>query len=127
MILACLILLALQTGAVAAVVHVSADGSDANPGTKEAPWATLQRAVDAAQPGDTILVVPGLYPGCVIRRSGTADAPIVLKADGPGVHLDRPGPENRRRSIVEVGTHEETIAHWIVDGFEVSGARRWGI
>ncbi|MFB3882824.1 MAG: hypothetical protein ACE149_16290, partial [Armatimonadota bacterium] len=73
------------------------------------------------------LVGPGLYAGCVIRRSGTAEAPIILKAGGPGVHLDRPGPENRRRSIVEVGTHEEIIAHWIVDGFEVSGARRWGI
>ena len=117
-------MLALQTGAAAAVLHVSTAGSDGNPGTKEAPWATLQRAVDAAQPGDTILVSAGVYAGCVIGRSGTAEAPIMLKAEGPGVHLDRPGPENRRRSIIGVGTHREVISHWIVDGFEVSGARR---
>ena len=114
-------------GAAAAVWHVSGDGSDENAGSADAPWATLQRAVDAANPGDTILVAPGVYEGCVIRRTGTAEAPIVLKAAGPGVHLDRSGPENRRRSIIEVGTHQETISHWVVDGFEVSGARRWGI
>jgi hypothetical protein len=114
-------------GALAAVLHVSAHGLDENPGTKEQPWATLQHAVDAAKPGDTILVGPGLYAGCVIRRTGTAEAPIVLKAAGPGVHVNRPGTENRRRSIIEVGTHREAISHWVVDGFEVSGARRWGI
>jgi parallel beta-helix repeat protein len=128
MVLAGLITLMLQSGgAAAAVLRISADGSDENPGTKDAPWATLQHAVDAAQPGDTILVGPGLYAGCVIRSSGTAEAPIVLKAEGPGVHVDRSGPENRRRSIIEVGTHREAISHWVVDGFEVSGARRWGI
>ena len=127
LVLVGLIGLALQSGGAAATVRVSADGSDENPGTKDRPWATLQRAVDAAQPGDTILIGPGVYAGCVIRRSGSAEAPIVLKAEGPGVHIDRPGPENRRRSVIEVGTHGEVIAHWVVDGFEVSGARRWGI
>jgi parallel beta-helix repeat protein len=127
MVLAGLIALLLPSGGAAAVLHVSADGSDENPGTAEEPWAALQRAVDAAKPGDTILVGPGVYAGCVIRNSGSPEAPIVLKAEGPGVHLDRPGPENRRRSIIEVGTHGEAIAHWVVDGFEVSGARRWGI
>jgi parallel beta-helix repeat protein len=127
MVLAGLIGLALQSGGAAATRCVSADGSDENAGTKEEPWATLQQAVDAAKPGDTILVGPGFYAGCVIRRSGTAEAPIVLKAEGPGVHVDRPGSENRRRSCIEVGTHRELISQWVVDGFEVSGARRWGI
>jgi parallel beta-helix repeat protein len=127
MVLAGLITLLPSAGAAAALLHVSADGSDENPGTAEEPWATLQRAVDAAKPGDTILVGPGVYAGCVIRNSGSPEAPIVLKAEGPGVHLDRPGPENRRRSIIEVGTHDDVIAHWVVDGFEVSGSRRWGI
>ena len=127
MVLAGLITLLPSAGAAAALLHVSADGSDENPGTAEEPWATLQRAVDAAKPGDTILVGPGVYAGCVIRRSGSPEAPIVLKAEGPGVHIDRPGPENRRRSVIEVGTHDDVIAHWVVDGFEVSGARRWGI
>ncbi len=127
MILAGVLMLALQAAGAAAVLHVSATGSDENPATNEAPWATLQHAVDAAKPGDTILVRPGTYAGCVIRSSGTAEAPIVLKAEGERVHLDRPGPENRRRSIVEVGTHADVISYWVVDGFEVSGARRWGI
>lgn len=127
MVLAGLVTLMLQSGGAAAVLHVSAHGSDESRGTEDAPWATLQHAVDAAGPGDTILVGPGRYAGCVICRSGTTEAPIVLKAEGPGVHVDRPGPENRRQSIIEVGTHREVISHWVVDGFEVSGARRWGI
>ena len=127
MVLAGLITLLPSAGAAAPLLHVSADGSDENPGTAEEPWATLQRAVDAARPGDTILIGPGVYAGCVIRNSGSPEAPIVLKAEGPGVHIGRPGPENRRRSAIEVGMHGEVIAHWVVDGFEVSGAPRWGI
>jgi len=127
MVLAGLIGLALQSAGAAATLHVSIDGSDENAGTKDKPWATLQRAVDAAQPGDTILVSPGVYAGCVIRRSGRPEAPSVLKAEGPGVHIDRLGPENRRRSVIEVGTHGQVVEHWVVDGFEVSGAPRWGI
>jgi len=119
-------MLALQSGG-AAVLRVSEAGSDGNRGTKEEPWATLQRAVDAAQPGDAILVAPGVYAGCVIRCSGSPEAPIVLKAEGPGVHIDRPGPDNRRRSVIEVGTRGTVVSHWVVDGFEVSGAPRWGI
>jgi hypothetical protein len=68
----------------------------------------LQHAVDAAAPGDTVLVRAGTYAGCVIRRSGAAQAPCALKAaPGEAVLVNAAGPENRRRSNLEVGARGE--------------------
>ncbi len=41
------------------VYHVSPSGSDRNPGTKDQPFATIQRAADLAMPGDTVIVHAG--------------------------------------------------------------------
>lgn len=40
---------------------VAVNGKDRNPGTAAQPMATLQRAIDSAQPGDTILLRTGVY------------------------------------------------------------------
>lgn len=41
----------------------------------------LQARLDAAEPGDEIILEPGIYPhGLTITRSGTAEKPIVLRA-----------------------------------------------
>ncbi|WP_043585285.1 hypothetical protein [Geminisphaera colitermitum] len=61
----------------------AANGNDANAGdTRTAAFATLQRAIDAAQPGDTVVAYPGIYyEHITIRRGGTVDAPIRIIAD----------------------------------------------
>ena len=69
------------------VIHVNAElGKDSNKGTKNSPLRTIQSAVDKVNPGDTVLIAPGVYFETVkISRPGRADQPIVLKADGkPG-------------------------------------------
>ena len=48
------LLLAATTTARAAEFFVSPTGSDGDPGTIEKPFATVQRAQDAAAPGDTV-------------------------------------------------------------------------
>lgn len=61
--------------------HVSLQGNDAAAGTAAAPWRTLQHAVDALQPGDTVLIGPGVYRERItVRRGGTSAAPITLSA-----------------------------------------------
>lgn len=64
-----------------------ASGDDANDGlSKEKPLRTIQRAADLVNPGDTVLIAPGLYFETVrFTRGGTAEQPVAFRADGePG-------------------------------------------
>ena len=100
------------------------DGSDAN------PWRTIQFAVDQVAPGDTILVRSGTYAGFRIEKSGAAEAWITLKAaPGAEVLINKPGPNNKHDSNIEVETWEGdgVVAYWIIEGFEVANAPNWGI
>lgn len=54
---------------------------DKNPGSAEAPFKTIQPAVDIAKPGETIYVKSGLYSDkVIITTSGTPTHPITLTA-----------------------------------------------
>jgi parallel beta-helix repeat protein len=110
--------------------YVAMDGNDDNVGSESHPWRTLQHAADMAQPGDTILVRSGTYPGLRIESSGTANAWITLRAeDGASVTINQPGPRNKHNSDVEIETWEGdgVVAYWIIQGFEVANAPSWGI
>ncbi|MGE5557294.1 MAG: malectin domain-containing carbohydrate-binding protein [Bacillota bacterium] len=43
------------------IYYVAVDGSDDNPGTIDRPWATVQKAADALQAGDTVYLRSGRY------------------------------------------------------------------
>ena len=90
-----LLLVAISTPDVAAEFYVSPTGNDADSGTLEKPFATVQRAHDAAAPGDTVLIRGGIYrmreeqiarrrgPFAYItalEKSGTAEMPITYRA-----------------------------------------------
>lgn len=96
-----LVLLAASIGQ-GRVLFVSDSGSDDNPGTHFYPYATLQKAADAAEPGDSLYVLAGYYKGKVLIRNikGSKDKPVVFKAlgevviDGPGdIFLKPPLPK----------------------------------
>lgn len=68
---------------VASVIHVSPNGSDTATGQQGDPLASIQAAVDKAQPGDAVFLSPGEYHGPVQTvRDGTAEKPI--RVIGPG-------------------------------------------
>jgi hypothetical protein len=63
-------------------LYVATNGNDANPGTLAQPLRTVQRAVDLAQAGTTILLRGGTYaPSTNIQllKNGTASQPITLR------------------------------------------------
>lgn len=57
--------------ASAATLYIDPTGSDANPCTSTQPCVTLNRGYRAAQPGDTLYVRPGSYPGQTINVDPT--------------------------------------------------------
>ena len=102
--------------------HVASGGSDANPGTQAAPFATIQKAANTAVAGDVIEVGPGTYAGARFSRSGTSAAPIGVRGQA-GAIVSSPGPSNTNRDNLWV-----FFASWItIEGFEVTGAGRAGI
>lgn len=50
--------------------HVSEKGKDTGKGTARSPLATIQAAVDAANPGDRIIVGPGVFQGAALDKPG---------------------------------------------------------
>jgi hypothetical protein len=62
-------------------LYVSHAGSNANPGTRARPWRTIQKALQALEPGETALVRSGTYTeNLLMSRAGTASAPITVRA-----------------------------------------------
>jgi hypothetical protein len=61
--------------------YVSRAGSDSNPGTRARPWRSVQKALQALEPGETALVRAGTYTeNLLMSRAGTASAPITVAA-----------------------------------------------
>ncbi|MBR7140063.1 MAG: DUF1565 domain-containing protein [Lentisphaeria bacterium] len=94
--------------AAGAVLHVSPGGDDKNPGSEKAPFATIRHAAQAAKPGDTVLIGPGVYREHVlVKTSGTEKAPVIFKGsrgskgeylsiiEAPGTAVEKwtPAPE----------------------------------
>ena len=80
----------------AADLYVSPAGSDSAPGTKTAPWKTVQKAASSAKAGDVVNIRAGVYKEFVqITVSGTAAARITFQSapgelavlDGTGLKL----------------------------------------
>lgn len=73
--------------------HVATTGNDANVGTAAAPFLTIGRAAELAQPGDTVTVYGGMYRDHVKpARGGLPGKPIVYRA-APGERVDVRGSE----------------------------------
>ncbi len=113
-----------ESPAAGRTLYVATDGDDANSGTEAAPLASIQRAVDRADPGTTILVRGGTYRervditvsgseagGRVVVRNYPGEAPVL---EGSG--LTAPADFSGMISI-------ESRHHVTVQGLEVRGYR----
>lgn len=51
----------IQVASLANIWYVAPDGNDTNPGTKELPFQTIQKAQSFVLPGDTVYIRGGIY------------------------------------------------------------------
>src|SRR5262245_51958453 len=92
--------------------YVRADARAGGAGTVRRPFRSIQRAIGAARPGDTVRVAAGVYREDLESvRSGTRARPITLAGHGARIVGDGDG------RLIEIGND------WIVlRGFEISSA-----
>ena len=102
---------------------VAPDGDDAGSGSRDDPWATLQKASDEGVPGATIFVRGGTYDQrFAVEHSGEVGQPISIVAEPgeqpilDGSSLDVPAGQSAMVSID--GQHDV-----VVDGLEITGYR----
>ena len=113
---------------------VAPTGDDANDGSEEKPWQTIQHAAEWAQPGAVIVVGPGTYEPFHTVRGGTVSQPITFRAAGEAII----GPPGGQTPAEKKGTtpaelyrlnniHIQQCDYIIMDGFQVQRAARCGI
>jgi hypothetical protein len=106
--------------ACAADRYVSTAGSNLNPGTESAPWATISHALGSLEPGDTLHVLGGDYTESILVSGlrGTQDAPITILGH------DRPKITATGQDVFLV---QDNSAWLVFDGFELTGGSRSGM
>ena len=82
--LACLIAISLaQIDSRAATYYVAVNGNNANNGSQQSPWRSINYAADNVSPGDLVIVGPGTYNESVApTASGTSGNPITFYGGG---------------------------------------------
>ena len=74
--------------------HVSPQGNDSHPGSREKPFKTIQRAANQALPGDIITVHEGVYRETVNPpRGGESDEKRIVYRSAPGEKVEIKGSE----------------------------------
>ena len=77
--------------------HVGTEGcDDRGPGDEDTPFCRFETALAALEPGDTLIVAPGVYQGPLFIRNvhGSAEAPITIQGqDREKVVFDGGCPE----------------------------------
>ena len=118
-------LLAAQTQA--ATYYVATTGNNANPGTISQPFATLQKAHDIANPGDTIYMRGGTYTlaaQTTISRSGNSGNLIkVFNYPSEVPILDGISLTNSGQSPIQMNS----ASWWHFQGLEIKNGPAFGL
>lgn len=110
-----LIVLALALATFPLAIHASASGPETLVVGPDSAYHTIQEAVDAASPGDTILVMPGVYQEAV--QVATPDL-VIQGTDRDAVVLD--GGSQLGNAFTVTADHV-TLAHMTAQHYASNG------
>ncbi|MEU5974921.1 right-handed parallel beta-helix repeat-containing protein [Streptomyces sp. NPDC047315] len=123
---------ALVSGVAAAPTAATAAGHHGARHTVQ-PGESVQAAVDAAKPGDVVVLAPGTYRESV--QITTSD--ITLRGAGPGTVIAPPADAERRRAehacakggngICVIGTKDARVSGVTIRSLTVSGFAKGGL
>ncbi|MFP3904826.1 MAG: nitrous oxide reductase family maturation protein NosD, partial [Armatimonadota bacterium] len=109
-LMVCVILCVWGLPVVAATHYLAPDGNDADAGTQDRPWKTLERASRGLQPGDTLVIKPGTYTGTLtISARSPADEPLTVRC------------EPRRSAVLAAGEEGHAIEVTNAAGVRIEG------
>src|SRR5262245_55701404 len=80
-------------------------------------YSTIQAAVNAAQPGDTVLVFDGTYQAFQVTKSGTSAAPIVITAQANDATITSSGSSGD-------GILLSNVSYITLQGFRIQNSTR---
>jgi hypothetical protein len=83
-------------------------------------YDTIQAAVDEAGAGDMVLVFEGAYEGFQVERGGDPGSPLVIRANGTNVVIDRDGPTGD-------GVRLQNVSYVTLEGFRITGVSDRGV
>jgi parallel beta helix pectate lyase-like protein/pectate lyase-like protein len=106
--------------------YVDPKGLDSNPGTRVAPFKTIQRAADVAGPGDTVVVKPGRYTGpdriVSVSRGGASGDWLTFMSERTGEAV----LDGRNGLSLEAWYFGPQVGYVRVEGFEIHGLQEHG-
>jgi Right handed beta helix region len=103
--------------------YVSTTGNDSNPGTRAAPWRTIQHAADTARAGSKVNVEKGIYEELVrINVAGNARDGFITFRSSPGetavIDAQHFTPSGRQGVLT---IHNQSYVR--IEGFEIRNFR----
>jgi len=102
------------------ILYVNLDGDDSNPGTGSAPFRTLRRALQVAEPGTEILLSSGIHEGVHASNiQGTEAQPIRIT-----------GTFNGEPTVFQGGTSTlqfSAPAYLVLENLTIEGASQNGL
>ncbi|MCI1773619.1 MAG: right-handed parallel beta-helix repeat-containing protein [Paenibacillus lautus] len=98
--------------------YVSPQGKDANPGTMNAPLASIQKAIELVKPGGSVMLLEGVYHQTVsIDKSGSSDQGYISlrSAKGHTAVMDGKGVQPVENGVI----HIDNASYVRVEGLEI--------
>ncbi|WP_263705748.1 DUF1565 domain-containing protein [Shouchella tritolerans] len=98
--------------------YVSPPGKDTNPGTMNAPFASIQKAIELVKPGGTVFLMEGVYHQTVsINKSGSLDQGYISlrNVEGQTAIIDGKGVKQVEDGIIRI----DNASYVRVEGIEI--------